>query len=232
MKKQIITILLAALALALNAAVAQQSPQTTTKKSTAATTKKTATKPSASLLNPASLKDQAPPYFNAKFSTTKGDFVMEVRRAWAPQGADRFYNLVKYHFYDGAAFFRVLPGFVVQFGISSQPQISQAWERAVIPDDPPSQGNTRGMVTFATAGANTRTTQVFINLGDNSTLDHMGFTPFGKITSGMDVVDQLFAGYGEGAPNGSGPSQDRMQKEGKTYLESISRSWIRSRPRK
>jgi peptidyl-prolyl cis-trans isomerase A (cyclophilin A) len=220
--KSIIPFLIAAFAWA-HLAVAQQPTKTTstTKKSTAATTHKSATtsKNQPSLLDPSSLKEPAPAYYRAKFRTTKGDFVIEVWHSWSPQGADRFYNLVKYHFYDGAAFFRVLPGFVVQFGISPKPEVSRVWESATIPDDPVTQANIRGMVTFATAGANTRTTQVFINLGDNATLNNMGFAPIGKVQSGMDVVDKFYGGYGEGAPDGNGPNQDRMQKEGKTYIE-------------
>ena len=172
-----------------------------------------------SLSNPASLKLQAPAVFDAKFTTTKGDFVVEVTRAWSPHGADRFYNLVKYHFYDGAAFFRVIQGFVVQFGINARPDVSRVWQNANIPDDPVTQSNTRATLTFATAGPNTRTTQVFISLGNNANLDSMGFSPFGKITSGMDVVDKLYAEYGDGAPNGNGPDQNRIQNEGKAYLE-------------
>jgi peptidyl-prolyl cis-trans isomerase A (cyclophilin A) len=178
-----------------------------------------AQKSSASLLDPSSLKLQAPAVFDAKFTTTKGDFVVEVTRAWSPRGADRFYNLVKYHFFDGAAFFRVLQGFVVQFGISPRPDVSQAWINAKIDDDPVTQSNTRGMLTFATSGPNTRTTQLFISLGENTNLDGMGFSPFGKVTSGMDVVDKLYSEYGEGAPNGNGPDQNRIQNEGKAYLE-------------
>jgi peptidyl-prolyl cis-trans isomerase A (cyclophilin A) len=176
-------------------------------------------KSSGSLLNPASLKLQAPPVFDVKFVTTKGDFVVEVTRAWSPRGADRFYNLVKYHFYDGAAFFRVIQGFVAQFGISARPDVSQVWENAKIADDPVTQSNTRGMLTYATAGANTRTTQIFINLGQNSNLDGMGFSPFGKIISGMEVVDKLYAEYGDAPPDGHGPDQNRIQREGKAYLE-------------
>jgi peptidyl-prolyl cis-trans isomerase A (cyclophilin A) len=179
----------------------------------------TAQKSTASLLDPSSLKLQAPAVFDARFTTTKGDFVVEVTRAWSPRGADRFYNLVKYHFFDGAAFFRVLEGFVVQFGISPRPDVSQVWENAKIDDDPVTQSNTRGMLTFATSGPNTRTTQLFINLGNNANLDSMGFSPFGKVTSGMEVVDKLYSQYGEGAPNGNGPDQNRIQKEGKAYLE-------------
>ena len=173
----------------------------------------------ASLLKPASLKEQAPASYEAKFTTTKGDFVVEVNRAWSPHGADRFYNLVKQHFYDGASFFRVHPGFVVQFGISSQPAVAKAWAHATIPDDPVTQSNLTGYVTFATAGANTRTTQVFINLVDNAGLDKMGFSPFGKVVEGTEVVEKLYSGYGEGAPMGKGPDQERITNEGKKYLE-------------
>ncbi len=173
----------------------------------------------ASLLKPDSLKLQAPAVFSAKFTTTKGDFVVEVTRAWSPRGADRFYNLVKYHFFDNAAFFRVVEGFVVQFGISARPDVAHAWENARVVDDPVIESNKRGVLTFATSGPNTRTTQLFINLGDNANLDSMGFAPFGKVTSGMDVVAKLYSGYGEGAPNGNGPDQGRIQTEGKAYLD-------------
>jgi len=172
-----------------------------------------------SLLNPSSLKEQAPATYKVKFTTTQGDFVVEVTRAWSPRGADRFYNLVKNHFYDQAAFFRVLPGFVVQFGIPAQPAIGRAWARATIPDDPVAQSNLRGTVTFATGGRNTRTTQAFINLVDNSGLDKMGFSPFAKVIEGMDVVKKFYSGYGEGAPQGKGPDQGRLTNEGKAYLE-------------
>ena len=175
--------------------------------------------PKASLLNPSSMTEQAPAVFKAKFTTTKGDFVVEVTRAWSPRGADRFYNLVKYHFYDGAAFFRVLPGFVAQFGISPGPEVSRVWQRAAIPDDRVTQSNTRETLTFATGGPNTRTTQVFINLANNSSLNSMGFSPFGKVIEGMEVVDKFYSRYGEGAPDGNGPNQGRLQSEGKAYLE-------------
>jgi len=172
----------------------------------------------ASLLKPASLKAKAPATYRAKFVTTQGDFVIEVTRAWAPHGADRFYNLVKNGFYNGASFFRVLPGFIVQFGISANPSVSAAWHSAVIPDDPVRQSNLPGTVTFATAGPNTRTTQVFINLGGNKGLDSQGFAPFGKVVEGMDVVQKFYSGYGEGAPMGNGPDQQRIEKEGRAYL--------------
>ena len=157
--------------------------------------------------------------FDVKFVTTKGDFVVEVTRVWSPRGADRFYNLVKNHFYDGAAFFRVIQGFVAQFGISARPDVSRAWENAKISDDPVTQSNTRGMLTYATAGSNTRTTQVFINLGENASLDGGGFSPFGRVISGMEVVDKLYAEYGDAPPDGQGPDQNRIQQEGKAYLE-------------
>jgi cyclophilin family peptidyl-prolyl cis-trans isomerase len=171
------------------------------------------------LLHPATLTAKAPDTFTVKFTTTKGDFVVEVTRGWAPLGADRFYNLVKHRFYDNASFFRVLPGFVVQFGLSANPQISKVWQHANIKDDHVSQSNRPGYITFATGGPNTRTTQVFINLGNNSQLDSMGFAPFGQVTSGMDVVGQLYSGYGEGAPGGRGPDQGMVADQGKPYLD-------------
>ncbi|HEU5018245.1 MAG TPA: peptidylprolyl isomerase [Pseudolabrys sp.] len=172
----------------------------------------------ATLSNPASLTEEAPPTYKAKFDTSKGTFVIEVHRAWAPRGADRFYNLVKNGFYDNVRFFRVLSGFMAQFGINGDPALMAKWRVARIPDDPVKESNTRGTVSFATAGPGTRTTQVFINYGDNSSLDRMGFAPFGKVVSGMKVVDALYAGYGEGAPQGNGPDQSRIQTEGNTYL--------------
>ncbi len=171
------------------------------------------------LLHPASLNQKAPDVYEVKFATTKGDFVVKVTRAWAPLGADRFYNLVQHHFYDDASFFRVLPGFVVQFGISANPQVSRVWQTATIKDDRVSQSNRRGFLSFATSGANTRTTQVFINLGDNRSLDGMGFSPFGEVIQGMEAVSQLYSGYGEGAPSGRGPDQGLIQSQGKAYLD-------------
>jgi len=172
-----------------------------------------------SLLNPAALKAKAPEVWKAKFTTTKGDVVIEVTRAWAPLGVDRFYNLVKNRYYDGATFFRVLPGFVAQFGISARPAISKVWTNAKIPDDPVTQSNLRGYLTFANAGPNTRTTQIFINLADNTRLDGMGFAPFAKIVEGMEVVEQFYTGYGEGTPRGNGPDQGRLTDEGKVYID-------------
>jgi peptidyl-prolyl cis-trans isomerase A (cyclophilin A) len=163
----------------------------------------------------------APDSYRARFETTAGDFVIEVRRDLSPNGADRFYNLVRNGYYDGVRFFRVIDGFMAQFGMHGDPQVTAAWRAAPIPDDPVGASNARGMVTFAMTGQpNSRTTQVFINYRDNSNLDTMGFAPFGEVVEGMDVVDQLYAGYGEGAPNGSGPSQAQIQAQGNEYLES------------
>jgi peptidyl-prolyl cis-trans isomerase A (cyclophilin A) len=172
----------------------------------------------ANLVNPAALREQAPATYKAKFDTTKGVFVIEVTRDWAPLGADRFYNLVKSGFYDNVRFFRVISGFMVQFGIHGDPQVSAPWRNAKISDDPVKQSNKRGYITYAMAGPNTRTSQVFINFGDNASLDGQGFSPFGRVVSGMDVVDKLNAEYGEGAPRGRGPDQSRMQMEGNAYL--------------
>jgi peptidyl-prolyl cis-trans isomerase A (cyclophilin A) len=172
----------------------------------------------ANLGDPASLNEKAPDVYKAKFDTSKGTFVIEVHRDWAPNGADRFYNLVKNGFYNDARFFRVIDGFMVQFGISGNPDLSAVWREARIRDDPVKESNQPGMVSFATAGPNTRTTQVFINFGDNAGLDGQGFSPFGQVVSGMDVVNGLYKGYGEGAPRGQGPDQGRLQVEGNAYL--------------
>jgi peptidyl-prolyl cis-trans isomerase A (cyclophilin A) len=173
------------------------------------------------LLRPALLTAKAPATYKVKFVTTKGDFVIEVTRDWAPIGADRFYNLVRHHFYDNASFFRVHPKFVVQWGISAYPPVTAAWERAPIKDDPVVQSNVRGFVTYAkTDKPDTRTTQVFINLADNQRLDTVGgFAPFGQVTEGMEVVDALYAGYGEAPPDGQGPDQDKIETLGKKYLD-------------
>jgi peptidyl-prolyl cis-trans isomerase A (cyclophilin A) len=173
-----------------------------------------------SLMNPAALKAKAPDDFKAQFTTTKGDFVVEVHRDWAPNGADRFYVLVKNGFYDGAEFFRVIPNFMVQFGISGNPKIAAAWAHANLRDDPVKQGNKRGRITYAMAGPNTRTSQVFINFRDNSNLDSQGFAAFGEVTEGMDVVDKLYGGYGDMQEmGGHGPSPSKIESEGNAYLD-------------
>jgi peptidyl-prolyl cis-trans isomerase A (cyclophilin A) len=168
--------------------------------------------------SPATLNEQAPENFKARFDTSKGAFVIEVRREAAPNGADRFYNLVKSGYFDNIRFFRVVSGFMVQFGIHGDPSVASKWRNATIKDDPVKVSNARGFVTFATSGPDSRTTQVFINFADNGGLDGQGFSPFGKVISGMNVVDALNAEYGEGAPRGTGPDQGRVQMEGNAYL--------------
>jgi peptidyl-prolyl cis-trans isomerase A (cyclophilin A) len=168
-----------------------------------------------SLLNPASLHAKAPDLFKVQFMTTRGDFVAEIHRDQAPVGVDRFYNLVKNGFFTNAAFFRVVVSprpFIVQFGLNANPAVNKAWEDAKIKDDPVMGSNTRGTLVFATAGPNTRTTQLFINLNNNAPLDASGFAPFGTITDGMDVVDKIFPGYAER------PDQQRITEEGDAYL--------------
>jgi peptidyl-prolyl cis-trans isomerase A (cyclophilin A) len=166
------------------------------------------------LLNPAALKAKAPDIFKAQFTTTKGDFTVEVHRDWAPIGADRFYNLVKNGFYNDAAFFRVMPGFMVQFGLSASPAVNKAWQNANIKDDQVRVGNKRGNVSFAAAQMpNSRTTQVFINFKENSFLDTQSFAAFGTVIDGMDVVDRIYSGYSDT------PDQGQISAEGKAYLD-------------
>ena len=175
------------------------------------------------LTDPSLLTETAPAVFVVNVETSRGPFRIVVTRAWSPHGADRFYNLVKHGFYDEVRFFRVIENFMAQFGIHGDPEIQAHWREAVIMDDAPvgpdRQSNRRGFVTFAKTGApDSRTTQLFINFKDNSMLDPQGFTPFGQVTSGMNVVDGIYKGYGEGAPRGLGPDQGRIQSEGNAYL--------------
>ncbi len=170
------------------------------------------------LLNRAAAREQSPAEYSVEFNTTKGSIIIDVHRAWAPRGADRFYNLVKLGYYDGVAFFRVVGGFVAQFGIHGTPEVNRAWKTDRIEDDPVRESNTRGRVTFATSGPNSRTTQVFLNLGNNQTLDRMGFAPFGEVRD-MATADRLHSGYGDGPPSGRGPVQGRIQSEGNAYLK-------------
>lgn len=181
----------------------------------AQTPKGAAKKPAAapSLMNPSSLRGKAPAEYKVQFVTTKGNVVIEIHRDWAPLGADRFYNLVRAGFFTDAAFFRVVPNFIVQFGLSANPAVNKVWEKANIIDDIVKQSNKRGTLTFATAGPNTRTTQLFINLKDNAPLDSQGFAPFGTVVEGMDVVDKINSAYGER------PDQGRITAEGKAYLD-------------
>jgi len=171
------------------------------------------------LAQPETLTEQAPAKYSVKFETSKGVFVVDVTRDWSPLGADRFYNLVKHGFYDDVRFFRVVPGFIVQFGISGDPALAKVWQQARIKDDSVKQSNKTGSVTFALAGPNSRTTQVFINLVNNLRLDEMGFSPFGVVSEGLDVVAKLHGGYGDSPPRGRGPEQSRIVEEGNAYLD-------------
>ena len=172
--------------------------------------------PPPALLHPAALHAKAPATYGVEFTTTKGTFVVTVHRSWAPRGADRFYNLVRARFYDGNEFFRVVKGFVVQFGISGFPSVSTAWQNANIKDDPVQASNTVGTITYADAGPNTRTTQVFINLGNNAAnLDGQGFAPFGKVTAGMGVVNELYGGYDDRPTN----LQGAIASQGNSFLK-------------
>jgi peptidyl-prolyl cis-trans isomerase A (cyclophilin A) len=218
MKSLFMTIVLSSALFAQTPAAKSSAPQSATSKGT---TSKAGTAPARpNLMNPASLKAKAPDVFKAQFMTTKGDFVVEVHRDWSPHGADRFYNLVKAGFFDDGAFFRVHTGFMVQFGISSKPAVAKAWENANIPDDPVVGSNKRGFVTYAMSSLpNSRSTQLFINFKDNAFLDPQHFAPFGEVTSGMDVVDMLYSGYGEiPAMGGKGPDPDKIEAEGDAYL--------------
>jgi peptidyl-prolyl cis-trans isomerase A (cyclophilin A) len=155
----------------------------------------------------------APATFKAKFTTTQGDFVVQVTRAWAPLGADRFYNLVKSGYFNGVPFFRVVPGFMAQFGIHPDPKVNAAWTNQIFRDDPVTQSNKRAYMTFATAGPNSRTTQVFINYAANNFLDAQGFAPFGEVIQGMEVVDKFYSGYG------GNPDQGSLMQLGKPWIE-------------
>lgn len=165
------------------------------------------------------LAKPAPDSFKVAVETSKGNFTILAHRDWSPRGVDRFYHLVELGFFDDARFFRVLQGFMAQFGLNGDPKVNAGWEPLSIPDDSVKQSNKRGTVTFAKMDQpNTRSTQLFINYGDNANLDAMGFSPIGEVIEGMAVVDSLYAGYGEGAPMGAGPDQGRISAEGNAYL--------------
>jgi peptidyl-prolyl cis-trans isomerase A (cyclophilin A) len=166
------------------------------------------------LLPACSRAPQAPSTFRVVFTTSKGPFTVEVHRDWAPKGVDRFYDLIDKRFYDQNRFFRYVPNFVVQWGIQGDPQVQLKWRDNNITDDPVRETNRRGTIAYATGGPNTRTTQLFINLKDNPQLDKRGFSPFGEVVSGMNVVDGLYAGYGQM------PDQDQIQLHGNAYLQS------------
>lgn len=164
--------------------------------------------------------ETAPAQYKVRMQTTKGDVVILVHRDWSPIGADHFYELTKTHFYDGNRFFRCLPGFVVQWGINGDPDVNKTWREIAIRDDPPKINNKPGTVVFASAGPSSRTTQIFVNLADNSAaLDAQGFTPFGEVIQGMDNIATVYMGYGEGPPSGAGPNQAAIADIGNPYLE-------------
>ena len=171
------------------------------------------------LLRAREFSERAPATYRARFETTAGQFVIEVHREWAPLGADRFYNLVKRGWYDGVRFHRVVEGFMAQWGIHDEPYVNAVWQNELLADDPVRQSNTRGRVTFATAGPNTRTVQVFISYKDNSFLDEQGFSPFGEVVEGMDVVEGLYADYGDGPPQGTGVYQAMAMARGGEYYD-------------
>jgi len=198
------------LAIGLNLSCAQESKKEEAKKEDA---KVASTNAPSGFADPAKLTEKSPETFKASFDTTKGKFTIEVTRSLAPNGADRFYNLVKSGYFTDIAFFRVIPGFMCQFGINGDPAVSAKWREASIQDDPVKSSNARGTITFATAGPNTRTTQLFINFGNNAGLDGQGFSPFGKVTDGMDVVDKI------NSESGERPNQGRIQMEGNAYLK-------------
>jgi len=162
---------------------------------------------------------KAPAEFKVRLDTSKGDIVLKITRDWAPKGADRFHALVKAGYYDDCRFYRVLPKYIAQFGISGTPATAAKWKELPIDDDPVKQKNTRGRVTFAKGGPNTRTTNLFINLKDSTSLDGDGFAPIGEVVEGMDIADQLFSGYGDGAPKGKGPSQKKIYEQGNAWLQ-------------
>lgn len=172
------------------------------------------------LLDPSLATATAPETYKVTMETTAGAFTIEVHRDWAPRGADRFYNLVKIGYYNDVAFYRVISGFMAQAGMNGNPAVTAVWANARIPPDPVKQSNTKGRVTFAMGGSpDTRTSQFFINFGNNSYLDTSGFAPFGEVVEGFDTVKDLYSGYGEGEPNGKGPSQAKLFRGGNAYLK-------------
>lgn len=164
------------------------------------------------------LATAGPDSFDIALYTTKGRITARVRRTWAPKGSDRVWHTVQARYYDGVRFYRVIPGFMAQFGFHGDPAVTRAWDPYLLPDEPPKLSNTRGMLTFASRGRNSRNVQLFINTATNESLDGLGFAPVGSVLTGMAVADSLYSGYGEGSPRGNGPDQRRMAAEGNAYL--------------
>ena len=174
----------------------------------------------AAVLATSCVRPAAPAKFNVRFHTTRGDFIVEVDRSAAPIGADRFYDLVRQHFFDGQRFFRVRAGAFAQFGVPGDPAVARAWRNANIPDDPVRMSNRRGTLAYAFTAPGTRATQMFINLRDNPQYDAQGFAPFARVTSGMDVVDSLYSGYGEASGGGMRAGhQDELFAGGNAWLD-------------
>jgi peptidyl-prolyl cis-trans isomerase A (cyclophilin A) len=171
------------------------------------------------LYAPALAREEAPEMFLARFETTNGDFVVSVTRAWAPRGADRFYNLIRVGYFSEVSFYRVLEGYIAQFGTHGNPEVNRLWADSRIGDDPVEESNLRGMITFAQEALDSRTTQMYINLKDNADLDKSGLAPFGQVVEGMPIVDSLFSGYGELHPKGDGPRPNLLQNLGNKYLK-------------
>jgi peptidyl-prolyl cis-trans isomerase A (cyclophilin A) len=167
----------------------------------------------------ASLAAQGPDSFDVAFYTTKGPFKVRIRRSWAPRGSDRAFHAISARYYDENRFFRAIPGFMVQWGFHGEPKVNDAWDAKPFGDDPPKGSNTRGTLTFATRGRNSRTVQLFMNRNDNKNLDALGFVPIGEVTDSMMVVDRIYSGYGEGAPRGLGPDQTLIALRGNAYLK-------------
>ncbi len=209
MRRRFHVLLAAAGALALLGCSSSNETKTASKKEETPATAPAATAPK---------KEQAPDVFKVNLDTSKGPVVLEIHRDWAPVGVDHFYGLVKTGFYDGARFFRVVRGFVVQFGINGNPDTNRLWSNMNLPDDPVKEHNVMGTITYATAGPNTRSTQLFINLTNNSRLDRDGFAPFGKVVSGMAAVEAFYGGYGDMPPGGEGPDPSQIEAQGYDYL--------------
>jgi peptidyl-prolyl cis-trans isomerase A (cyclophilin A) len=166
----------------------------------------------------AQVRPPVPDVFRVKFETTQGDFTVEATKAWAPAGVDRFHELVWIRYFDQGRFFRVLPGFIAQFGVHKDFKVHDVWRVNFIPDDPRRQENKRGTLAFAKSGPATRATEIFINLADNAVLDEQGFVPFARVVDGTDVPGKFYSGYGELGPEGKGPDAGRIEVEANEYL--------------